>query len=83
MKNKSNTSMGRQTKLSQPPPATSLSLSLPPPLAPRARFFCLAEELTKLINSRDTAIGRRASCFVNRHDFGICSVDESRSGGGG
>jgi hypothetical protein len=39
------------------------------------------QKLVKLINSRDTAIGRRAACFVDRLDLGICSVDERRSGG--
>lgn len=29
------------------------------------------QKLVKLINSRDTAIGRRASCFVDRLDLGI------------
>ena len=41
------------------------------------------QKLVKLINSRDTAIGRRAACFVDRLDLGICSVDERRSGGRG
>ena len=39
------------------------------------------QKLVKLINSRDTAIGRRAACFVDRLDLGICLVDERRSGG--
>lgn len=41
------------------------------------------QKLVKLINSRDTAIGRRAACFVDRLDLGICSVDERRIGVGG